>query len=655
MSKFAFKVGLTLRNGLQTLEFVRLLDKNEVQFEDPITRRVYVWEISKVTSEILAGKLALVGGSEPNTTRIDGSQEFISSLDSLPAKYKEDLQRKIDVIKWLKKNGISLGQRKAISSSVKKLFELRAWNTKQPSSSTVMAWMREWEASGCNPVSLVSKNFQRKRTKPFDAFLEDEIRSLLRKEYFVRSRPSLERVYLILQRLLEKLSNRNANSTTQNKMSLSSLRRRVQEVDPYVRDTLRYGAAYAKNKWRYSLSGNYATRALQRLEVDHTILDIVVIADGSGMPLGRPVITIIVDSYSGYVVGFYISFAGPGLAPVLNAMKVALMPKNVFTNGSDTFNNEWLGYGIGELYVVDNGLEFHSKQFVYAALELNSDIQYCPVRQPWFKPTVERFFRELGYHIPDEGKVYKPLANYLPLDPNSTARISFSELCKGLLKFFVDIHATKVHSRKLARPFDLFKESFETLPPPLLPTNLERFGLIAAQQKQLIVGNEGVVMNYLRFNSAELQAMRRKIGIKFKTNIKYDPENLGYCYVQHPQKLDWLYVPNCHPEYAENLSMLQHRAIREKLKNDAISGDKYEAHLRAKIEFIEMWESIVKGKQITRDTKSALHFSQLSSTKALTTEPKIFQEKKVEIQLVTPENFKVTKRDVPTFTSFILD
>lgn len=614
-----------------------------------------MWEISKVTSDILTGKLAVVSGIESSSIRTEGTQEFISSLDSLPEKYKEDLQRKLDIIKWIKKNGISVGQRNAISKSIKKLFELRNWKTKQPTSSTVMSWMRGWESSGCNPVSLISKNFQRKRTKSLDIQIEEEIQRLLRKEYFVRSRPSLERVYSILNRHLTQFSNRNAISKENAKISLSSLRRRVQEVDPYVRDTLRYGSAYAKNKWRYSLGGNYATRALQRLEVDHTILDIVVIADGTGMPLGRPVITIIVDSYSGYIVGFYISFAGPGLASVLNAMKVALMPKNAFTIGSDTLNHEWLGYGIGELYVVDNGLEFHSKQFVYAALELNADIQYCPVRQPWFKPTVERFFRELGYNLPDEGKVHKPLANYLPLDPRATARISFSELCKGILKFVVDVHATKVHSRKLVLPFDLFKESFENLPPPLLPSNLERFGLIAAHQKQLTLGTEGIVTNYLQFNSHELQAMRKKIGHKFKTNVKYDPENLGYCYVQHPQKLDWMYVPNCHPKYAENLSMLQHRAIREKMKKENISGDKYEAHLRAKFEFIDMWESIVKGKKITRDIKSALHFSQLSSTKALATETVNSLDKKNEDQLITPQNIEVAHRDIPTFTSFILD
>ena len=64
------------------------------------------------------------------------------------------------------------------------------------------------------------------------------------------------------------------------------------------------------------------------------------------------------------------------------------------------------------MYVVDNGLEFHSKQFVLAAMELNTELQYCPVRQPWLKPSVERHFLELGYALPKAGKDAKANSKY---------------------------------------------------------------------------------------------------------------------------------------------------------------------------------------------------------------------------------------------------
>ncbi|WP_423708777.1 hypothetical protein [Undibacterium sp. WLX3042] len=603
----------------------------------------------------MTGKLQVVGGVERKNHDVDSSSGFISSIDSLPEKYKLDFEFKIKLIKWLQKCGVSRGRRKLVDENIKKFFELHPdIKVKRPSASAVMGWMREWEISNNNPACLISKNFQRKRVTNLSDFIEQEVQKVLKEEYFVRSRPSLERAHTMLERRLQMFRSKEQRDEKIPEVSISSLRRRVQEVDPYIRDTLRYGAFYAKNKWRYSLHGNYTNRALQRLEIDHTILDLVVIADASGMPLGRPVITIIVDSFSGYLVGFYISFAGAGLAAVLNCMKVGLMPKNTFTDHVNFLKNPWLGYGVGEMYVVDNGLEFHSKQFVNAALELNTDIQYCPVRQPWFKPSVEHFFRELGFNLPAEGNVQKPLANYLPINPAESARISFSELCNGLLKYFVDVYPTKINSKTLEIPFDLFKESFESTPPPLLPTNLQSLGLIAAHQKTLSVGNEGIVTNYLRFNSHDLQSMRRKISPSFKTTIKYDPEDLGYCYVQNPVDLTWLYVPNCHPEYANNLSMLQHKAIRDRLKQSAIQGDKYESHLRAKLEFIELWESITKGRKVTKDIKSALRFGDLTSTKSLSV-PEVVELKNKNDQLFTKDEMKSEETSIPSFSSYFMD
>jgi putative transposase len=631
-----------------------MINSKEVQFEEVITRRAYTWEISKVTADILRQELTVVSAVPINSAISTALTGFITSLESLTDDKKNQITFRLKVVKFLKKCGINRGQRKEINSALKKLKINVDKNEKLPSASTAMNWMRLWELSGSNPASLLSKHFNKSRSKQFSNLVENLITKVLKEHYFIRERPPLSNAEVILITQLNRLQAQSKITESEANVSISTLRRRVNEVDPYVRDVHRYGAAYARNKWRYSLSGSGSSRALQQLEIDHTILDILVISDTNGMPLGRPVITIIVDSYSKYLVGFYISFAGAGLSAVLNAMKIGIMSKDSFTCHADYLENPWLGYGIGEMYVVDNGLEFHSKQFVYAALELNTDIQYCPVRQPWLKPSVERFFLDLGYALPNSGKILKPVANVLPINPISTARISFSELSRGLIKYFVDVYPFKVNSRTLVRPFDLFQESFEKLPPPMLPTSFESIGIIAAHSTTLTVGNEGIVMPGLRFNSKELQSVRRQISDRYKTMIKFDPEDLGYAYVQHPKSLDWLYVPNTNPNYANGLSMAQHRAIRAHQKKFNIEGDYIQSHIRAKAELIEMWNSLSGGKRLKRDTKNALLYQGLSSTKSLqiSTNDAIASSEK---QLILPDELKINDRPIPTFEAFIND
>lgn len=593
-------------------------------------------------------------GALPATDNTDGNtSNFVSDIDSLPEQYKKDLQYKVRLIKWLKKNGASRGQRDVIKSLLLKFAESDEEKRSPVSASAAMKWVRLWEESGGNPASLVSKNFQRQRCKEFSQVVEEEMNKVLSKEYLIRSRPPLEHAFTVLRRNLKGLAANGVLSAREAEVSTSSFRRRLLEIDPYRRDVLRYGAAYARNRWRYSLKGTHAVRALQRLEVDHTILDVVVIADTTGMPLGRPVITIIVDAYSGYLVGFYISFAGAGLAAVLNAMKIGLMPKEAFTENAPSLKHPWLGYGVGESYGIDNGLEFHSPQFVSAAIELNTDVQYCAVRQPWLKPNVERYFRDMGYNLPQSGRVLKPVTNSLPLNPRDTARITFSGLCKGLLKYFVDVHPLKVNSRTLERPFDLFKESFEQTPPPLLPTNLEKLGIIAAQRKYLTVGNEGIVMPGLRFNSTDLQATRRKIQSTYKTAVKFDPEDLGYIYVQNPKSLDWMYVPNCHPEYADNLSMTQHNAIRMQRKGTLQARSAVEDYLRAKLELSELWQSMERGTKLKRDQKALIQFAGLSSTKFLANPDK--HTVSAPSKLATDDDFQQPEGTVPDFDAYTFD
>lgn len=658
MKIFAFQIGLTLRRGTQTLEFVRKIDQNRVQFEDPITRQNYTWDIAKVTSLIFSRKLTVISGDaisgNANTSKNDDAAGLLTSIDSLPEKYRSALEFRIRIVKWIKKNGISRGQRRAISAILKKLPQESDDPNKIPTASTAMVWIRLWDESGANPSALITKNFLKSRSKAFSQDQEAEITKVLLKEYFTRSRPTLQYVAMILNRRLKELAGAKSADQAKETISLSSLRRRVLQVSPYTRDVHRFGAAYARNKWRYSLKGTQAIRALQCLEVDHTILDMVVVDDASGMPLGRPVITIIIDAYSSYCIGFYISFAGAGLAPVLNAMKVGIMPKSAYTDNAPFLQQTWYGYGLGEMYVVDNGLEFHSRQFVSAATELNIDIQYCPVRQPWLKPNVERFFGELGYHLPDQGKVFKPVTNSLPLDPRKTACISFSNLCKGLLQYFVDVHPLKINSKTLVRPIDLFPESFEQTPPPLLPSNLDSLGLIAAHQKTLTVGNEGIVMPGLSFNCQELQSVRRELSQKFKTQVKYDPEDLGFVYVQHPKTLDWLYVPNCRPEYADNLSIIQHKAIREHIKNSHMKAGNYQAHLQAKIDLADMWLNMSLGKGLKRDHKLAVKFAGLSSAKCLQSDNPV-QVTPSPSQLCAPTEHHKENVVIPTFDAFLLD
>jgi putative transposase len=222
-----------------------------------------------------------------------------------------------------------------------------------PTASTVMDWMRKFERSGGNPLSLLSGNSLRRTSGRLHPLILETARRKVRDFYCTRKRPTAHATKLLIDRELSVQAARGRIDEAEATISIATLRRVIHEISPFDRCVARYGPAYARNKWRYSLGGIDAPRVLARYEIDHTILDIVVGHDVTGMPMGRPTITVVVDSYSGYIAGFYISFWSAGLASALSAFKVAIRPKDFLTEHAG-LRHRWLALGIPDLITSDS-------------------------------------------------------------------------------------------------------------------------------------------------------------------------------------------------------------------------------------------------------------------------------------------------------------
>ncbi|WP_429102384.1 hypothetical protein [Aeromonas rivipollensis] len=100
---------------------------------------------------------------------------------------------------------------------------------------------------------------------------------------------------------------------------------------------------------------------MERVEIDHTPLDLILLDDDLLVPLGRPCLTLLIDSYSHCVVGFNLSFNQPGYESVRNALLNSIPPKNYVKDKYPSVEHEWPCYGKPATLVVDNGVEFWSK------------------------------------------------------------------------------------------------------------------------------------------------------------------------------------------------------------------------------------------------------------------------------------------------------
>ena len=99
MPLISLEAGLVVRRGNRTLEFVRLLDGNKVQFQDQRTHHVQTLKLSSFYSGLQTGQLAAVLGEEVHGADWAGSRAAPVILTDLSSLQPQDRQALVAIIK----------------------------------------------------------------------------------------------------------------------------------------------------------------------------------------------------------------------------------------------------------------------------------------------------------------------------------------------------------------------------------------------------------------------------------------------------------------------------------------------------------------------------------------------------------------------------
>ncbi len=566
---------------------------------------------------VVQGGVHVVRGSAAvnEQGRVQPSNGTLVDFRELPPEHRKEIELRMAFIEALRAGHVTRGDRRrvgvVVDSTAKRLGLARA-----PSASSVMDWVRRFEQSECSPIALLSLKKLRRHERRLHETVEKIVAQTLRSEYFTRSRLSLRHAHDCIRTELARRVKAGDLAKAEATVSYATLHRRTRDVDAYHRIASREGDSRARMVCRTAIDGGSASYPMQRVEVDHTVLDWVVVCDRTGLPLGRPTLTVAVDAFSGYLVGFYLSFYGPGVTSVAGVLRNTFEAKDELTSPLK-LEHRWLSHGLADEWLLDNGLEFHADVFKNMSWALGIDMTYCRVRTPWLKPHVERFFGNFKWLTLNAGRVHKPKSNVVNPDPYKGASISFTDLVKGLTMFVVDVYPFAVNERKLARPYDLFLEGIERCPPAAYPGSPESLRLISGLSKRLTVDQGGVTLMGLPYGGTELLALRRTHGRSFKTLCKWDPNDMSALFVQDPMdQSKWITASCTWRDYAEGLSWNQHNLIRAFKRKELSDGDSQDLLWQARTRLHEHWMDSSRPKK-RADSLLAGRFAGLTSSKVL--------------------------------------
>lgn len=444
-------------------------------------------------------------------------------------------------------------------------------DTSPPSWKTLYRWFKRYRASGEDVRSLIPgcklRGNRRRKFSGGDPEKAEAIVKIIEKviaeRYLTRHRPTVDS---LCDAIYVRITSENQFRDKTDQLSLphkSSIYDIVNRLDQYEVMKARYGKRIADQKYAATKQGPRPARPLERVEIDHTKLDMLVVDSEMRLPVGRPWLTVALDKYSRMIIGMYISFDPPGYLPVMQCLRHAIRPKTYVKDRYPGIKNSWNVYGIPESIIVDNGPEFYSKHLEDACLQLGIIIHYAPPRRGQYKGSVERFFRTQNQKLlhGQPGTTFSNIIDRADYDPKKNAVISTEAFEEMTHIFIVDIYHQTPHRALQNTPAQVWKTAIAEYPPAIPPRSSDLNVLLGCIEMRT-VSNIGIELHNLRYNDERLARLRRTLKPGERVQIKYDPIDLSLIYVADKDKGEYIPVPAANQSYTQSLTLWQHKVIK---------------------------------------------------------------------------------------------
>jgi len=339
-------------------------------------------------------------------------------------------------------------------------------------------------------------------------------------------------------------------------------------IDRYAKDRERVGRIQADLNVQGSTSELEKKRPLQRVELDWTPIDLLVV-DAMTLKRRRFILIFTVDKYTGYPLGFYISDKKePDVSDVMQCLLHGMLPKSYLKILYPEVQHEWIAYGKPEVLVVDNARVNDAKKLKGALALFGIDVQHAPVKAAHYKGTIERMFKTINtkiIHSLDGTTFSNPQIRQL-YESEKKACVTIKELNKIIHIALVDLIANDYRIPNSSTPQNAWETAMAELKVhrTLPRSKMEAVITFAGGETVRKLTKDGVELFGQHYKSTELTELFERLTRKRKNmlvTIRYDLADMRIVYVVDED--DHRYIPA--------------KPIKNSLKNKGIDED-YPVH-----------------------------------------------------------------------------
>ena len=316
-----------------------------------------------------------------------------------------------------------------------------------------------------------------------------------------------------------------------------TVKRRVSARDQRGVTLARDGSKRAKEQFGPIFQQYVGDEPLKLVQIDHTLVDVIVVEARQRRPIGRPWLSLAIDVPSRVVAGFYLTLDAPSALSVALLLTHAVLPKETWL-AERQIDLPWPVSGLPDRLHLDNAKEFHSRALSRGTQEYGMALEFRPPGAPHFGGHIERLIGTvMGKVHLLPGTTFSNVRDRDQYDSEKAAVMTMEELERWLV-LEIGVYHRSIHSALLKPPLAAWTEGIaKRREPPRLPGDTTRFFRDFLPGERRLIRKDAIRLFNVNYWDNILSPLAGRSSSPVL--VKYDPRDLSRVYYQDEKMQYW--------------------------------------------------------------------------------------------------------------------
>ena len=365
--------------------------------------------------------------------------------------------------------------------------------------------------------------------------VERIIRELLQKRFLTKQKRTLAAFH---REVAQACKTQKLRVPARNTVAL-----RIAGLDPLKTMRRREGQDAARDLQGVGGEPPAVTAPLEQVQIDHTVIDLIVVDERDRQPIGRPYLTLAIDVFTRCVVGMVVTLEAPSAVSVGLCLVHIACDKRPWLEGLNV-EMDWPMSGKPLLLYLDNAAEFKSEALRRGCEQHGIRLDYRPLGQPHYGGIVERIIGTAMQMIHDDlpGTTFSNPDRRGDYDSENKAALTLRELERWLTLAVGTYHGS-VHNGLFQPPAARWAEAVARVGIPAVVTRATAFLVDFLPIIRRTLTRTGFVIDHIHYYADALKPWIARRDRLPAFLIRRDPRDISRIWVLEPEGQHYLEIP----------------------------------------------------------------------------------------------------------------